>query len=175
MKMRINGLRAGIAAAAFVTAAAGAIVAAVLLPGSAQGGAPLQPLAHTPTPVPSITLPSGVPTTVPPTATPPPLTLEVATSGRYGPILVTLAGLTVYRPIGNVTHHQVGFSPVLVVKGAQLRLPILVTGKLGTVPLSGGQLQLTFNGAPLYSYSGDHVQGDTNGVGPHWRVIQTGS
>ena len=37
-----------------------------------------------------------------------------------------------------------------------------------------GSQQLTFDGSPLYLFSGDHVQGDTNGVALHWRVIEVG-
>lgn len=169
--MKFNGLRAGIAAAV-VAAAAGVIVTVAVVPGAALPGSPVQATRHTPTPVPSVTVPTGVPTNVPPTAQPPALTLEVVTNGRYGPILATPAGITVYRSIGNVTSQQ-GFNPLLAVPGQQLRLPILVSGRLGTFTLPDGKQQITFNGARLYLYSGDHSQGDTNGAGAHWRVIVT--
>jgi predicted lipoprotein with Yx(FWY)xxD motif len=171
MNMRITGIRAGMAAAT-VVAAAGVIVAVAVMPGSAQSGSPAAAVRDKPRPVPSITVPAGVPTNVPATATPPTLTLEVATSARYGPILVTTAGITVYRPVGKVTNEK-GYSPLLAPTGQQLRLPILVPGKLSTVVLPGGKRQLTFNGAPLYLYAGDHHQGDTNGTNMHWRVTVT--
>jgi hypothetical protein len=163
--------RSKVAAAALAAAAAaGTIVALTVLPGSAQTGAPN---GTVPSPVPSVTAPSGIPTTVPPDATPPPLTLEMATSNRYGTILVTPAGQTVYRPLGGGAGDP-GYSPLLVVPGQPLRLPVQVPGQLGTVTAPGGGQQLTFDGSPLYLFSGDHVQGDTNGVALHWRVIVVG-
>jgi hypothetical protein len=44
---------------------------------------------------------------------------------------------------------------------------------LGTVALSGGALQVTFRGMPLYRFSGDAKPGDTNGQGTAgmWFVV----
>jgi hypothetical protein len=153
-------------AAAITAVAAGAVIATTVLPGAATSGI-AQKGTGVPSPVPSVTVPAGVPTTVPPNATPPALTLAVATSGRYGPILTTPAGITVYRPVGRASGK--GYSPLTVPPGTHLQLPILVSGKIGTTTSH----QVTFNGMPLYTFSGDHVQGDTNGAGAHWRVIQT--
>jgi hypothetical protein len=36
---------------------------------------------------------------------------------------------------------------------------------LGTTPRSDGKPQVTYNGHPLYTYSGDQNPGDTNGEG----------
>jgi predicted lipoprotein with Yx(FWY)xxD motif len=163
-------IRSKATAAALVAAAAGTIVTLTVLPGSAQIGAPN---GTVPSPVPSLTAPSGIPTTVPPDATPPALTLEMATSNRYGTILVTPAGQTVYRPLGGCACDP-GYHPLLAVPGQPLQLPVQVTGRLGTVKLPDGSQQLTFDGSPLYLFSGDHVQGDTNGVALHWRIIEVG-
>jgi len=167
--MRKNSIRLGIAAA-ITAAAAGALIAATVLPGSANSGLNTTASKTVPSPVPSVTVPAGVPTDVPPNATPPTLTLEVATSGRYGPILVTPSGITVYRPDGGCACDK-GYSPLLATSGEQLRLPVLVSGKIGTVTRSDGSHQITYNGDPLYTYSGDHIQGDTTGAAAHWRVI----
>ena len=40
-----------------------------------------------------------------------------------------------------------------------------VSGKLGQLTRSDGTVQVTYNGAPLYFYLGDHGAGDTNGQG----------
>jgi predicted lipoprotein with Yx(FWY)xxD motif len=162
------------ALAAVITAAvAAAIIATALLPGAARGGAQSASGMHgtVPSPVPSTTVPAGVPTNVPPNATPPALTLEVATSGRYGPVLVTPAGITVYRPVGGCACDP-GYHALLAPSGQALRLPVLVSGRIGVVTRSNGSHQVTFDGSSLYAFSGDHIQGDTNGTGLHWRVIR---
>ncbi len=47
--------------------------------------------------------------------------------------------------------------------------PVIGTGltasKVGTTPRSDGRLQVTYNGHPLYTYTGDQNPGDTNGQG----------
>jgi len=49
-----------------------------------------------------------------------------------------------------------------------------VSGQLGTLVRADGNTQLTYNGMPLYSYSQDKKQGDTNGqnVGGVWTVAK---
>ena len=50
---------------------------------------------------------------------------------------------------------------------------IAFAGKLGEVTDADGTVQATYNGYPLYSYSGDMAPGETagNGVGGVWHVI----
>jgi hypothetical protein len=158
---------------ALSAAAVGAVVAPTLLAGSASSGArgPLRGSAAAPVraPVSSAAFPPGLPSARP-NAAPPTLTVEVAHCVRFGPVLVTPAGLTVYRQVaGGVS--DPGYHPLLATSGQRLRLPILVGGRLGTVRSVHGGLQVTYDGWQLYVYSGDHVQGDTNGAGPRWRVI----
>jgi predicted lipoprotein with Yx(FWY)xxD motif len=38
-----------------------------------------------------------------------------------------------------------------------------VTGKLGTIDRSGGQMQVTYDGHPLYTYVGDSAPGRATG------------
>ena len=38
-----------------------------------------------------------------------------------------------------------------------------VTGRLGTIQRSGGQLQATYDGHPLYTYAGDSAPGQAHG------------
>jgi predicted lipoprotein with Yx(FWY)xxD motif len=48
-----------------------------------------------------------------------------------------------------------------------------VGGRLGTITRSdNGALQVTYNGQPLYFYSGDNAPGDTNGNYPNWVLVQ---
>lgn len=54
--------------------------------------------------------------------------------------------------------------PLLLTEGATVRSSG-VTGKLAQLTRSDGTVQVTYNGAPLYFYVGDHGAGDTNGQG----------
>ena len=48
-----------------------------------------------------------------------------------------------------------------------------VTGKLGTITRAdNGTLQVTYNGKPLYFFSGDKAPGDANGVYPGWSAVK---
>jgi predicted lipoprotein with Yx(FWY)xxD motif len=38
-------------------------------------------------------------------------------------------------------------------------------GTVGTIPDGAGKFQITVNGLPIYTYSGDSASGDTNGQG----------
>lgn len=48
-----------------------------------------------------------------------------------------------------------------------------LNGKLGTITRPGGEVQVTYNGYPLYTYAGDTAPGQTtgNGAGGVWHVI----
>jgi predicted lipoprotein with Yx(FWY)xxD motif len=54
--------------------------------------------------------------------------------------------------------------PPLLTQGATVRNSH-VTGKLAQLTRSDGTIQVTYNGAPLYFYVGDHGAGDTSGQG----------
>ena len=48
-----------------------------------------------------------------------------------------------------------------------------VTGQLGTIKRTDdGTTQVTYNGLPLYFYSGDNAPGDTNGSYPNWNLVK---
>ncbi len=47
-----------------------------------------------------------------------------------------------------------------------------VTGTLGTiVRADNGATQVTYNGKPLYFFSGDAAPGDSNGIYPNWQAV----
>jgi predicted lipoprotein with Yx(FWY)xxD motif len=46
-----------------------------------------------------------------------------------------------------------------------------VTGNLGTITRTDGSLQVTYNGLPLYFFSGDKAAGDANGVYTNWAAV----
>jgi predicted lipoprotein with Yx(FWY)xxD motif len=56
-----------------------------------------------------------------------------------------------------------GFWPPVFVTGATPKVTG-VTGKVGTIDVSGKK-QVTINGLPLYTFSGDHKTGDVTGQG----------
>ena len=106
------------------------------------------------------------------TTAPPVPTVELLTSNNYSEVLTDSAGMTLYRQIAACSACTAQYHPLLIASGQQLYMPPLLPGHLGTVRLPDGSLQLTYNGARLFSYSGDHVPGDTSGVSLSWNVIQ---
>ncbi len=48
-----------------------------------------------------------------------------------------------------------------------------IGGKAGFITRDDGSMQVTYNGMPVYFYTGDQVSGDTNGqgVGGQWSII----
>jgi predicted lipoprotein with Yx(FWY)xxD motif len=106
------------------------------------------------------------------TATPPTPTVELLTSGNYSEVLTDSAGMTLYHQIAACSTCAAQYHPLLVASGQKLYKSALLPGRLGTVRLPDGSLQLTFDGVRLFTYSGDHFPGDTKGVSLSWMVIQ---
>jgi predicted lipoprotein with Yx(FWY)xxD motif len=58
--------------------------------------------------------------------------------------------------------------PLTVASGTTPSAGAGASGKLGTIARDDGTTQVTYNGVPLYHYSGDSAPGDTNGNYPGW-------
>jgi predicted lipoprotein with Yx(FWY)xxD motif len=116
--------------------------------------------------------PGRAPTAPAATPAPPLPTIEVLTSNNYSEVLTTPAGMTLYRQIASCSACAARYQPLLIASGQPLHMPPLLPGQLGTVRLPDGSLQLTYDGVRLYTYSGDHSPGDTNGVSLAWNVVQ---
>jgi plastocyanin len=88
-------------------------------------------------------------------------------------VLTTPAGLTLYvfaaDPKGKSTCYATCakyWPPLLVAKGTSVAASMTgVTGTFGTTTRTDGTLQLTFDGAPLYTFALDKKAGDLKGQG----------
>jgi predicted lipoprotein with Yx(FWY)xxD motif len=100
-----------------------------------------------------------------------PATVSVSNNAKIGTILVNAQGMTLYRfskdtkGVSNCTGTCAGIWPPAMVSGTP-SAAIGITGTLGTITRSSPSgTQLTCDGYPLYTYSGDKAAGDTNGQG----------
>ena len=109
-------------------------------------------------------------------------TVEAKSVGSMGTVLVASSnGMTVYQfamdvkdsGTSNCTGGCPGTWPALTVPAGST--PVAgsgVTGKLGTITRAdNGELQVTYNGKPLYFFSGDKAAGDANGVYTNWNIV----
>jgi predicted lipoprotein with Yx(FWY)xxD motif len=64
--------------------------------------------------------------------------------------------------------------PLTVPAGTTPTVGISATGTIGTISRadSNGALQVTYNGLPLYFFSGDSAVGDANGIYPNWNAVK---
>jgi predicted lipoprotein with Yx(FWY)xxD motif len=111
-------------------------------------------------------------------------TLKVVNNKTLGPILVDNSGKVVYlftkdsKNKSTVTGLNAALWPPLLVSADTPLTPGNgVAGKLGTLTRANGKLQVTYNGIPLYTYSGDLSPGQTNGEGilHEWYVVHPNS
>jgi predicted lipoprotein with Yx(FWY)xxD motif len=106
----------------------------------------------------------------PTTASGRPATVGVESTG-LGAILANARGRTIYlfkRDSGTTsacTGACATFWPPVRAGAGVTAGKGLKAGKLGTSKRPSGGPQITYNGHPLYTYSGDHKPGDTNGQG----------
>ncbi len=103
-------------------------------------------------------------------ATSQPATVQLSNNSTLGSILVDANGMTLYRFHKDSANKSAcsgtcaGIWPPLIVSGKP-SAGSGVTGNLGTLKRSNGQEQVTCNGFPLYTFSGDKAAGNTNGQG----------
>ncbi|MET7699386.1 hypothetical protein [Streptomyces sp. NPDC005485] len=109
---------------------------------------------------------------------PPPPTVMVADTDTMGRVLTDPDGHTLYRYDAetNATVACLGYctitrKPLLVPLGTELRLPDGIAGTLGEVTRPDGGDQVTYDGSPLYRFTGDRGTADTSGVDLEWHVI----
>jgi predicted lipoprotein with Yx(FWY)xxD motif len=106
------------------------------------------------------------------------LSLKAVQNTTLGPILTDGAGRTLYlftKDSNNATVCYDGCAtawPPLLVGKADVSL-VGIGGTLNTIMRNDGNLQVTYNGKPLYYYTPDTNPGDTKGqgVGNVWYVI----
>ncbi|MFI5067879.1 MAG: hypothetical protein ACHP9Z_28410, partial [Streptosporangiales bacterium] len=85
-----------------------------------------------------------------------------------GPVLADSKGLTLYwfskdtRMTSACTGGCATAWPPLLGK-PMAAMGVHLTGQLGTITRSGGILQATYKGHPLYTYAGDMAPGQTKG------------
>jgi predicted lipoprotein with Yx(FWY)xxD motif len=112
------------------------------------------------------------------------VTITTATVGPNGTLIVAGSnGMTLYAFAKDVANSGTSACtdtcgstwPALTVPaGASPTAAAGATGKIATISRSdtNGALQVTYNGLPLYFYSGDHAVGDSNGIYPDWSAVK---
>jgi predicted lipoprotein with Yx(FWY)xxD motif len=104
----------------------------------------------------------------------------VAASSKKGTIL-TDGGRTLYSyqpDTSTASNCNAGCTPTwLPVTGTAAAGMGVSAGGLGTITRSDGSMQVTYNGHPVYEYSGDHAAGDITGDGVDglWHLVMVGA
>jgi len=129
--------------------------------------------------------PTPTPTQTPtPTATPRPtpskaVTVKVGQSAALGKFLTDEQGFTLYVFMNDPKNTSTCEAecaqrwPPFLTAGRPIAGPGVNAALLGTIRRKDGTIQVTYNGHPLYYFSGDAKPGDTNGQGFNklWYVI----
>jgi predicted lipoprotein with Yx(FWY)xxD motif len=107
-------------------------------------------------------------------------------STSKGTVLVTTGGLTLYWFVNDTAGQSncngscASYWPPLLGTAAAASGSSLPHG-FGTIKRSNGQVQITYDGHPLYTYKGDTAAGELNGNGLNasgglwWAITPTGS
>jgi predicted lipoprotein with Yx(FWY)xxD motif len=110
-----------------------------------------------------------------------PSTVEIGYNEELGAFLVGANGLTLYQFAddeegeSNCTSQCAAvWPPLLVEEGGKLSAGPDVDGEIDTIQRPEGTLQVTYDGMPLYFYTGDEKFGDASGheSGGVWFVIK---
>ena len=108
-------------------------------------------------------------------------TLDTASVGSLGTVVVAGNGMTVYTYVNDVKDSKASactgaclttWPAVTVPTGATPTAGAGVIGTLGTFTRADdGTTQVTYNGLPVYYFSGDSAPGDGNGVYRNWEAV----
>jgi predicted lipoprotein with Yx(FWY)xxD motif len=113
-------------------------------------------------------------------ATVPATTIRSVTNATLGTILVSPAGATLYRFTADLNGQSTCtgacaqlWPPFTVAAGSQPTGVSGLVGAFGTSKRADGTTQVTYNGTPLYTFSGDKTAGSTAGQGVlgKWFVV----
>jgi predicted lipoprotein with Yx(FWY)xxD motif len=109
-------------------------------------------------------------------------TVEAKAVGSIGTVLVAGSnGMTVYQFSKDVKDSKTSactgscitkWPALTVAAGGTPTAGTGATGTLGTITRDDGSLQVTYNGLPLYFFSGDAAVGDANGVYANWTAVK---
>ncbi|HVC24293.1 MAG TPA: hypothetical protein VND23_00920 [Acidimicrobiales bacterium] len=115
------------------------------------------------------------------TTRPAPAAVDIAARGSLGKVLVDAAGRTLYHFTSDRVHSLACtggclaiWPPLLLAKGQKAPRAGAGVAHLGTVARPHGERQVTYEGEPLYVYSGDKKSGQTRGegIGGVWFVVK---
>jgi predicted lipoprotein with Yx(FWY)xxD motif len=106
-------------------------------------------------------------------------TVAIAEVGDLGTVLVDGTGRTLYLfesdtgTTSTCTGSCAGMWPALVTDGTATAGAGAASAMLGTTTRDDGTTQVTYDGHPLYLYSGDSAAGDANGqgIGDVWYAV----
>jgi predicted lipoprotein with Yx(FWY)xxD motif len=158
-----------------------AIVAVAGLAAACSGAATAAP-ASSPSPAPAATAAASAASASAPAAAGGPVVMT-ATVGTVGTLVVASSnGMTVYTFDKDVVNSGTSAcTGGCIAKWPALTVPAGstptgasgITGKLGTITRTDdGTLQVTYNGKPLYFFSGDKAAGDSNGIYTGWSAVK---
>ncbi len=109
-------------------------------------------------------------------------TIMTASVGSKGTLIVAGNGMTVYTYTKDIPNNGTSactgaclatWPAVTVPAGSKPSAGTGAAGKLGTITRADdGKLQVTYNGLPLYFFSGDQAAGDSNGVYTGWLAVK---
>jgi predicted lipoprotein with Yx(FWY)xxD motif len=103
--------------------------------------------------------------------------VKIHSTKRYGNILVTAQGFTLYRYKFDTKDHSecetfcLHVWPPFTVADGVIPEGVGLTG-LGTLLRSNGEYQVTYEGMPLYHYVYDHYPGRILGNAGWWSVVK---
>jgi predicted lipoprotein with Yx(FWY)xxD motif len=165
------------------TLMAGAIIVVAGFAAACSGAATAPPAASASaaSPAPSVSAASPAASAGVPAAGGP--VVMTATVGTQGTLVVASSnGMTVYTFTKDVANSGTSAcTGACLTKWPALTVPAGstpagasdVTGKLGTITRADdGSAQVTYNGLPLYFYSGDTAPGDSKGIYTNWVAVK---